>query len=84
MNGRTDILEAYPINGISAPAQTGPGAHSASYKMGTGSFTGVKRTRRGVDYPLSRAEVKERVQLYIYSSFGPSWAILGCTLLYFI
>ena len=27
----------------SAPVQTGPGAHSASYKMGTGSFAGVKR-----------------------------------------
>jgi len=82
-NGRTDILEAYPINGISAPAQTGPEAHSASYTMGNRSFPGVKWTRRGVNYPLSGAEVKERVQLYIYSPFGPSWAVLGCTLLYF-
>jgi hypothetical protein len=24
------------------PVQTGPGAHSASFKMGTGSFPGVK------------------------------------------
>jgi len=30
----------------SAPVQTGPGAHPASYTMGTGSFPGVKRPRR--------------------------------------
>jgi hypothetical protein len=34
-----------------APAQTGPGAHPASYTMGIGSFTGVKRPGRGVDHP---------------------------------
>ena len=27
---------------FSAPVQTGPGAHPASYTMGTGSFTGGK------------------------------------------
>ena len=30
---------------FSAPVQTGPGAHPASYKMGTGSFPGVKWPR---------------------------------------
>ena len=30
---------------FSAPVQTGPGAHPASYKMGTGSFRGVKSGR---------------------------------------
>ena len=30
---------------FSAPVQTGPGAHPASCKMGTGSFPGVKRGR---------------------------------------
>jgi hypothetical protein len=35
----------------SAPVQTGPGAHPASYTMGTGSFPGVKRPWRGVDHP---------------------------------
>jgi len=34
-----------------APVQTGPGAHSISYTMGTGSFPGVKRTGRGADHP---------------------------------
>jgi len=59
---------------FSAPVQTDPGAHPASYTMGTGSFQGVKRSGRGVDHPLtSNAEVKERVGLYIYYPSGPSW-----------
>ena len=42
--------------------QTGPGAHTASYTMSTGSFSGVKRPGRGVDHPHpSSADVKERV-----------------------
>jgi len=36
---------------LSSPVQTGPGAHPASYTMGTGSFAGVKRPGRGVDQP---------------------------------
>ena len=49
--------------------------------MGTGSFLGVKRPGRGVDYPpASSAEVKERVELYLYSPSGPSWSVLGWTL----
>jgi len=53
---------------FSAPVQTGPGAHPASDTMGTGSFSGVKRPGRGVDHPPpSSTEVKERVELYIYS-----------------
>ena len=63
---------------FSAPVQPGPGAHPASYTMGTGSFPGVKRPERGIDHsPPSNAEVKERVQLYLYSPFGPSWPVLG-------
>jgi hypothetical protein len=56
-----------------ALVQTGPGAHSASYKMGTGSFPGVNRLGLGINNPpLSSAEVKERVVLYLYSLSGPS------------
>jgi hypothetical protein len=33
-----------------ALVQTGPGAHPASYIMGTGSFPGVKRPGRGIDH----------------------------------
>jgi len=52
---------------FSAPVQTGPGAHPASYTMGTVSFPGVKRPGRGVDHPLpASAEVKERIELYLY------------------
>jgi hypothetical protein len=44
---------------------------------------GVKRPGRGVDNPPpSTAEVK-RVELYLYSPFGPSWPVLGRTLPFF-
>jgi hypothetical protein len=64
---------------FSASVQTGPGAHPASYTMGTGSlYRGVKRPGSGVDHPpSSSARVKERVELYLYSPSGPSWAVLG-------
>jgi hypothetical protein len=53
-------------------------AHQASYTVGTGSFPGVKRPGRGVDHPpVSSAEVKERVELYLYSSTGSTWPVLG-------
>jgi hypothetical protein len=34
---------------FSSPVQTGPEAHSSSYKIVAGLFSGVKRPRRGVD-----------------------------------
>ena len=52
----------------SAPVQTGPGAHPAFYTMDTGSYPEIKRPRRGVDHPPpSSADVKERVEIYLYS-----------------
>jgi hypothetical protein len=63
---------------FSAFVQTGPGAHPASYTMGTGSLPELKRSERGVDHPLSSsAEVKERVEVHLYSTSGPSWLVLG-------
>jgi len=63
---------------FSATLQTGSEDHPASYTMGTGSFTGVKRPGRGVDHPPpSSAEVKERIELYLYSPSGPSRPVLG-------
>jgi hypothetical protein len=63
---------------FSAPIQTGPGAHPASYTMGTGTFVGVKRLGPGVDHPpLPSAKVKDRVEIYIYSPSGPSLPVLG-------
>ena len=62
----------------SAPLHTGPVAHTASYTMGTGSLPVVKRSVHGVDHSLPfSAEVKERVEVYIYSRSGPSWPVLG-------
>jgi hypothetical protein len=61
---------------FSATVQTGPGAHPASY-MGTGSFPGVKRPGPGIDHPhSSSAEVKEIVELYLYSTYGLSWPVI--------
>jgi hypothetical protein len=55
--------------------QTGSGAHSASYPMGTGgSFAGVKRPVREADHlPPYSAEVKECVELYLHSPNTFSW-----------
>ena len=80
------IATRYGLDGIecrwgatfSAPVQTGPGAHPASCTMGTGSFPGVKRPGRGIGHPTpASAEVKERVELYLYSPSWPSWPVLG-------
>jgi len=50
---------------FSAPVQTGPEAYPASYTVR------VKRPGRGVDHPSPhRAEVKEGVELYLYSPSG--------------
>jgi len=63
---------------FSAPIQTGPEAHPASYIMGTGCSLGVKRPGLGVDHPSQfNDEVEERVELYPYSPSGPSWPVLG-------
>jgi len=41
------------------------------------SFPGVKRPKRGVKHPPpSSAEGKERIELYMYFPFGPSWFVL--------
>ena len=77
---RLNGLEIEPRWGVrfAAPVQTGPGAHPDSYTIGTRSHPQVKQPGRGIDHPPpSRAEVKERVGLYLYSLSGPSWPVLG-------
>jgi len=63
---------------FSTPLQTGPWAHPASYTMVTRFYPGVKWPGHGVDHPPPySAKVKDRVELYIYSTTGPSWPVLG-------
>ena len=74
---------------FSSPVQTGPGAHPASCTMGTGSFPGVKSGRSVTLTPHPfYCRVHERVELYLYSPYGPyglyraSVPVQGCTLPY--
>ena len=62
---------------VSAPVQTGPGAHPASFTMGTGSFPGGKeRPGRDADpSPPSSAVVKKE---YSYTS-TPAMGRTACT-----
>jgi len=56
----------------------GPEIHPASFTMGTGLFSEVKGPWHGVNHPpTSSAEVKERVQLYLYCASVPSWQVIG-------
>jgi len=46
------ISDRIPVGGETfRTTQTGPGAHPASYTMGTGSFPGVKRPGLGSNHP---------------------------------
>jgi len=64
---------------FSVTVQISPGTHPASYTMGTTIICrGVKRRGRGVGHsPPSSAEVKERVELYLYSFLMTSWYVTG-------
>jgi hypothetical protein len=63
---------------FSIPVQNDTVPHSASCTMNNGSlFPVIKRPKRVVDYPpLSTAEVKERVELYLLSTSGFSWPLV--------
>jgi hypothetical protein len=59
----------------SVPTDTG--AHSASYTIGTGLLPGVMWMGHVVDHPFpSSVEVKERLQLYLYSPCRSSGPVL--------
>jgi len=70
--------DRFPVTArLSAPVQTGPGAHPASCTMGTGSFPVVK-SDRGVTltpHPPSSAVVKKE---YSYTS-TPTMDRTACT-----
>jgi len=64
---------------FSARIQNSSGALLAASKMCFGSLSrGVKRPDSDVDHPPpSSAEVKERVEPYIYIPFALSWQVHG-------
>ena len=52
------------------------GQPSLLYNVYRVRFPGVKRPGRDVHSSPSSAEVKERVEIYLQSSSGPSWPVL--------
>jgi hypothetical protein len=71
-------IESRWVARFSALVLTVPGAHPISYTVGSGSFPGLKRSVRGVDHPSPiSAEIKVRIELYIYCHSVPSWPLLG-------
>ena len=65
--------------GVTLPTsiQNGPGAHPTSYKIGTRSFPWVMRPGSGVNHPSPcSTDVKETVELYVYSPSVPTWHII--------
>jgi hypothetical protein len=61
------------------PSRPTLGPTQPPIRWGTGSFPGGGETAgRGVKHPLqSSAEVKERVQLYLYSPSVLSWQVIA-------
>jgi hypothetical protein len=56
---------------FSAPLQIGPGVHSASYTMGTGSFQRVQQPGCGVNHPPRLASRLKKVYiLYLLPLFA--------------
>jgi hypothetical protein len=59
------------------PSRPVLGPNQLPIKWVPGLFSGGKVAGRDVDHPfLSSAEVKERVELYMYSPSGPLWPVL--------
>jgi hypothetical protein len=67
---------------FSAPVHTDPGAHPASYTMGTESLSRRNSDRVVALSNPSSAEVKERVELYLYTPCGTSWTVIKLKLTY--
>jgi hypothetical protein len=71
-------VESQKGQDFSHPSRPDLGAHPASYTTGTSSFPGAKRPERGINHPPpSSAQVKEKVDLYLYSPFVSSWQVVG-------
>jgi hypothetical protein len=90
-----DIATCYGLDGpgieslwgrdFQHPSRPAQGPTQSSMQWVTGFFPGDKagggRGARGLNHPPpSKAEVKGRIELYLYSPSGPSWPIIGRTL----
>ena len=65
------------------PSRPAVGLTQPPIQQVPGLSRGVKRPGRGVDHPTpSSAEVKERVELHLYSPSGFSWPFLGATFIF--
>ena len=70
MHGRGEIFRTLPDRPWGPP--------SLLYDRYLVSFLGLNRPGRGVAHALQHsAEVKERVELYLFSHNGPSWSVPG-------
>jgi len=70
-------IESWLGVSFSTPVQTGLGAYPAFYTMGT-IFPSQAYSSWGMtltSHPPSSYEVKERVELYLYSPSGPSYRL---------
>ena len=74
-------IESWGERDFRHPSRPALGPAQPPIRWVPGFSRGVKRPGRGVHHPSpSSAEVKERVELYLFSPFGPSWPVLGPTL----
>jgi hypothetical protein len=63
------------------PSRPALGPTQSPIQWVPGFFPAVKWSGRGVDHPPAySAEIKERVELYLYFPSGPSWPVLGWSL----
>jgi hypothetical protein len=91
-NSSVDIPTSYGLDGpgiesrwgrdFPHPSRPALGPTQPPVQWESGYSPGVKRLGLGAKHPHpSSAEIKERAELYLYSSSGPSWPVLGSSLL---
>ena len=67
------VVTRYGLNGPGIESQWG-----ARFSAAIRVFPRVKRLGHGIDHPPpSSTEVKERAEIYLYSTSGPSWPVIG-------
>jgi hypothetical protein len=77
---RLDGLGSNPGGGrdFPHPSRLALGPNQPPVQWVPGLSRGVKGPGRGIDHPPpSCTKVTERVELYLYSTSGPSWPVIG-------